>query len=134
MLLEKKKSRSNSDIPMASLADIAFLLLIFFLVPTTIDVDRGIGLSLAAKGEETVVRTKNITNLLINAQGEVLLDNEVIAINEIARRIEQKIQENPNLIVSVKTDRITKYDVYIQVLDELKIAKATRISIAEPTG
>lgn len=134
MLLEKKKSRSNSDIPMASLADIAFLLLIFFLVTTTIDVDRGIGLSLPAKGEETEVRTKNITNLLINAQGEVLLDNEVIAINEIARRIEQKIQENPNLIVSVKTDRTTKYDVFIQVLDELKIAKATRISIAEPTG
>ena len=134
MLVEKKKSRNNSDIPMASLADIAFLLLIFFLVTTTIDVDRGIGLSLPAKGEETEVRTKNITNLLINIQGEVLLDNENIAINEIARRIEQKLQENPNLIVSVKTDRETKYDVFIQVLDELKLAKATRISIAEPTG
>ncbi len=133
MLVEKKKSH-KSDIPMASLADIAFLLLIFFLVTTTIDVDRGIGLSLPAKGEETEVRTKNITNLLINAQGEILLDNEVIAINEIARRIEQKIQENPNLIVSVKTDRETKYDVFVQVLDELKIANATRISIAEPTG
>ena len=134
MLVEKKKSRNNSDIPMASLADIAFLLLIFFLVTTTIDVDRGIGLSLPAKGEETEVRTKNITNLLINAQGEILLDNEIIAINEIARRIEQKIQENPNLIVSVKTARETKYDVFVQVLDELKIANATRISIAEPTG
>ncbi len=133
MLVEKKKSR-NSDIPMASLADIAFLLLFFFLVTTTIDVDRGIGLSLPAKGEETEVRTKNIANLLINAQGEVLLDNEIIAINEIARRIEQKIQENPNLIVSVKTDRETKYDVFVQVLDELKVANATRISIAEPTG
>ncbi len=133
MLVEKKKSR-NSDIPMASLADIAFLLLIFFLVTTTIDVDRGIGLSLPAKGEETEVRTKNITNLLINAQGEILLDNEIIAINEIALRIEQKIQENPNLIVSVKTDRVTKYDVFVHVLDELKVAKATRISIAEPTG
>ena len=134
MLIEKKKSRSNSDIPMASLADIAFLLLIFFLVTTTIDVDRGIGLSLPAKGEETEVRTKNITNLLINAQGEILLDNEVIAINQIARRIEQKLQENPNLIVSVKTDRETKYDVFIKTLDELKMANATRISIAEPTG
>ncbi|MCH8872640.1 biopolymer transporter ExbD [candidate division KSB1 bacterium] len=134
MLIEKKKSRNNSDIPMASLADIAFLLLIFFLVTTTIDVDRGIGLSLPAKGEETEVRTKNITNLLINAQGEILLDNEVIAINEIARRIEQKLQENPNLIVSVKTDRETKYDVFIKTLDELKMANATRISIAEPEG
>ena len=133
MLVEKKKLR-KSDIPMASLADIAFLLLIFFLVTTTIDVDRGIGLSLPAKGEETEVRTKNITNLLINAQGEILLDNEAIAINEIARRIEQKIQENENLIVSVKTDRATKYDIFIRALDELKVANATRISIAEPEG
>lgn len=131
MLVEKKKTRIT-EIPMASLADIAFLLLIFFLVTTTIDVDRGIGLTLPAKGEETQVRTKNITNLLINAQGEVLLDDEIIPINEIHRRIEQKLQQNPNLIVSVKTDRETKYDVFVQALDELKVANATRISIAEP--
>ncbi|MFQ5601848.1 MAG: ExbD/TolR family protein [bacterium] len=131
MLVEKKKTRLV-EIPMASLADIAFLLLIFFLVTTTIDVDRGIGLTLPAKGEETEVRTKNITNLLINAQGEILLDNELIPVNEINRVIRQKIDENPNLIVSVKTDRETKYDIFVQALDELKIAKATRISIAEP--
>lgn len=131
MLVEKKKSRTV-EVPMASLADIAFLLLIFFLVTTTIDVDRGIGLTLPAKGEETEVRTKNITNLLINVQGEILLDNEIIGVHEVNLRIRQKIEENPNLIVSVKTDRETKYDVYVQVLDELKVANATRISIAEP--
>jgi biopolymer transport protein ExbD len=131
MLVEKKKTR-ESEIPMASLADIAFLLLIFFLVTTTIDVDRGIGLTLPAKGEETEVRTKNITNLLINAQGEVLLDNELVPVNDVNRVIKQKLEENPRLIVSVKTDRKTQYDIYVQVLDELKVANATRISIAEP--
>ncbi len=131
MLVEKKKKRHN-DIPMASLADIAFLLLIFFLVTTTIDVDRGIGLTLPAKGEETEVRSKNIANLLINAQGEVLLDNEPVPLSDVNKVIALKLQENPLLIVSVKTDRLTKYDVYVQVLDELKIANATRISIAEP--
>ncbi len=131
MLVEKKKNREQ-EIPMASLADIAFLLLIFFLVTTTIDVDRGIGLTLPAKGEETEVRSKNITNLLINAQGEVLLDNELVNLNDINRRIRDKIVENPNLIVSLKTDRLTKYDVFVQALDELKVANATRISIAEP--
>lgn len=131
MLVEKKKSR-ETEIPMASLADIAFLLLIFFLVTTTIDVDRGIGLTLPAKGEETEVRSKNITNLLINAQGEVLLDNEIIPVNEISRTIQEKLIQNPNLIVSVKTDRLTKYDVFVQALDELKVANATRVSIAEP--
>jgi len=132
MLVEKKKKDRDSEIPMASLADIAFLLLIFFLVTTTIDVDRGIGLTLPAKGEETEVRSKNITNLLINAQGEVLLDNELINISDVNRLIREKIAENPNLIVSVKTDRLTKYDVFVQALDELKVANATRISIAEP--
>ena len=107
-------------------------MLIFFLVTTTIDVDRGIGLTLPAKGEETEVRTKNIANLLINAQGEVLLDNEPVQVSNVNRVIKQKLQENPLLIVSVKTDRLTKYEVYVQVLDELKIANATRISIAEP--
>jgi len=131
MLVEKKKSREQ-EIPMASLADIAFLLLIFFLVTTTIDVDRGIGLTLPAKGEETEVRSKNITNLLINAQGEVLLDNELVNMSDVNRRIREKIVENPKLIVSVKTDRLTKYDVFVQALDELKVANATRISIAEP--
>lgn len=131
MLIEKKKSRIT-EIPLASLADIAFLLLIFFLVTTTIDVDRGIGLTLPAKGQETEVRSKNITNLLINAQGEVLLDNEIIPIHDIHIIIKQKLEENPKLIVSVKTDRETKYDVFVHALDELKIANATRISIAEP--
>jgi biopolymer transport protein ExbD len=131
MLLEKKKTRT-AEIPMASLADIAFLLLIFFLVTTTIDVDKGIGLTLPAKGQETKVRSKNITNLLINAQGEILLDNEIIQLEEINQIVRRKIEENPNLIISVKADRETEYDVYVEVLDELKIANATRISIAEP--
>lgn len=131
MLVEKKKRR-ESEIPMASLADIAFLLLIFFLVTTTIDVDRGIGLTLPGKGEEQEIRSKNIVNLLINSAGEVLLDNEPTPIHDINRIIKEKLAQNDKLIVSVKTDRETKYNAYVQVLDELKIAKATRISIAEP--
>jgi biopolymer transport protein ExbD len=133
MLVEKKKKRS-SDIPTATLADIAFLLLIFFLVTTTIDVDKGIGLTLPAKGETTEVRKENIANLLINAQGEVALDNEPIEIPQIESAIRQKIRQNEKLIVSVKADRDTEYRVYVRVLDQLKLAGASRISIAEPEG
>ena len=131
MLVEKKKSR-ETEIPMASLPDIAFLLLIFFLVTTTIDIDRGIGLTLPPKGVETEVRRKNIANLLINTQGEVAIDGELVAINDVGRIISEKIAKNENLIVSVKTDRLTKYDIFVQALDQLKQANATRISIAEP--
>lgn len=134
MLVDKKK-RGSAEIPTASLADIVFLLLLFFLVTTTIDVDKGIGLALPEKGEQKEVNKKNLTNLLINAQGQVRLDKEPIEISMIRSTLEAKIAQNPLLIVSVKTDKKTSYDVYIKVLDQVKQAfgkNAPRISIAEP--
>ena len=131
MVVEKKKERS-SEIPTSSLADIAFLLIVFFLVTTTIDVDKGIGLVLPPKGEAKEVSKKNITNLLINEEGSVMIDEQVTDIRNIKNIIRDKIAQNPNIIVSVKTDERTKYQYYIQVLDQLKQANAKKISIAEP--
>jgi biopolymer transport protein ExbD len=69
---------------------------------------------------------------LINAQGQVLLDNELVEISDIARIVKEKIFENDKLIISLKTDKDTKYDTYVHVLDQLKKAEAKRISLAEP--
>ena len=132
MLLGKKKDR-DVEIPSASLSDIVFLLLIFFLVTTSIDTEKGLDLVLPPiDSEEIKINPKNITNLLINASGQALLDGEVIEIREISRIIREKILENELLIVSVKTDKQTQYDVYVHVLDQLKKAEAKRISLAEP--
>jgi len=131
MVVEKKKERS-SEIPTSSLADIAFLLLIFFLVTTTIDVDKGIGLVLPPQGEAKEISKKNIANLLINEEGKVMLDDQITDIPMLKNIIKEKITQNPNLIISVKTDENTKYRYYIQVLDQLKQANAKKISIAEP--
>ncbi|MDQ7053037.1 MAG: biopolymer transporter ExbD [candidate division KSB1 bacterium] len=131
MVVEKKKER-NAEIPTASLADIAFLVLIFFLVSSTIDVDKGISLVLPAKGETKDIRKENIANLLVNAQGEVMLDNEMVPIPMIKNIVREKLAQNDKLIISVKTDRETEYQVYIKVMDQLKQAGAKRISLAEP--
>jgi biopolymer transport protein ExbD len=127
-----KKRSSEVEIPSSSLADIAFLLLIFFLVATTIDVDKGLDLVLPEMGSEVEIQKKNITNLLINNAGQILLDNEEVSVEEVDDIIRDKLLANDKLIVSVKTDRKTKYNIYIKVLDQLKKAGATRISIAEP--
>ncbi len=129
----KKRNKEDVEIPSSSLADIAFLLLIFFLVATTIDVDKGLDLVLPPmKSEEVKINPKNITNLLINDEGNVLLDNKPVEVRDISDIIREKLQKNDKLIVSLKTTRGTKYEVYIKVLDQLKRAGATRISIAEP--
>lgn len=132
-MLKLKRKPKTVEITSASMADIAFLLLIFFLVTTTIDVDKGIGLTLPdPRGEKKEIREKNITNLLINETGQVLLDLKEVPVQQIKDVITEKIRENPKLIVSVKTDRNTPYNIYVAVLDQLKLANARKISLAEP--
>ena len=136
MLLGKKKKRGGPEIPTSALPDIVFLLLIFFLVTTTIDAEKGLDLVLPpSDATEKEISKKNLTNLLVNAAGSVLLDGEQIEVREITRIVKERLQTNPLLVVSVKTDKNTQYDVYIDVLDKLKKAwgdNPTRISIAEP--
>lgn len=128
-----RRKRSNlKQIPSASMADIAFLLLVFFLITTTISMDKGIGQVLPAIGEELEVNPKNITKVLVNAAGQVLHDEELVPMNQLRARIRNMLAQNDKLIVSVKTHPMTKHQVYIDVLDQLKQAGATRISIAEP--
>ncbi|MBN2092598.1 biopolymer transporter ExbD [candidate division KSB1 bacterium] len=132
-MLKLKRKPKTVEITSASMADIAFLLLIFFLVTTTIDVDKGIGLTLPdPRGEKKEIREKNITNLLVNEAGQVLLDLKEVPVQQIKDVIAEKIRENPKLIVSVKTDRNTPYNIYVAVLDQLKQANARKISLAEP--
>lgn len=121
---------------MASLPDIVFLLLIFFLVTTTIDAEKGLDLVLPPPdATEQEIAKKNLINLLVNAAGEVLFDGEMVEVRDITRVVKERLQDSPLLVVSVKTDQQTKYDVYIDVLDRLKKAwgdRPTRISIADP--
>jgi len=132
MLLDKRKKISQ-EIPTSALPDIVFLLLIFFLVTTTIDAEKGLDLVLPpAQSEELKMAKENIANLLINAAGFVAIDGEIVEIRDITRIIKDRLQQNPLLVVSVKTDKLTQYDTYLDVIDKLKKAEATRISLAEP--
>ncbi len=131
MLLEKKKERIV-EIPTASMADIAFLLLTFFLVTTSLDLDKGLQLTLPPAGDFKPIPKKNIAELLVNDLGEVMLDNKQIEIASITELIKQRLAENSKLIVSIQTLKNTKYQDFITVLDRVQRAEASRISIAEP--
>jgi biopolymer transport protein ExbD len=127
----KKKKLPEANIPTSSMADIAFLLLIFFLVATVIDVDSGIGMTLPEYVEdlETVEVPKDrMAAILINETGDVLLDGQPISLFQITTTLKPRIQSkidlpsNKKLIVSIKTDRKTVYNAYISALDQVKQA------------
>ena len=129
--MNKKRRFKGGEIPTSSMADIAFLLLIFFLVTTTIDIDKGLGIVLPAEGEELEIKKTNILNCLINSQGKVLLGGEPVALKDINKEIRRRLAENDKLIISVKAHTKTKYGDYVSLIDQLKRANATRISIAD---
>lgn len=129
----KKKKIAEAAIPTASMADIAFLLLLFFLVSTVIDVDTGIGLTLPEyvppeEQEQVKVDPDRMAAVLINENGDVLIDGQFVSLfqikNNLKPRIISKIDlpANKKLIVSVKTDRKTVYNYYIGALDQIKLA------------
>ncbi|GBD87869.1 biopolymer transport protein ExbD/TolR [bacterium BMS3Abin03] len=131
-MLRRRRSE-EANIPTSSMADIAFLLLIFFLVATVIDVDTGIGLTLPEyippeEQKQIEVPKDRMAAILINENSEVLLDGKPISIfqikNTLKPRIISKISlpKNKKLIVSIKTDRKTVYNAYIQALDQVKLA------------
>jgi biopolymer transport protein ExbD len=131
MMVEKRKERVVA-IPTSSMADIAFLLLAFFLVTTSLDLDKGLRLSLPEKGEQMPIHKKNIVSILINNSGEVMMDGDPIDVSQIKDDIRRRLAENDKLTVSIKPSPQTKYQVYISVLDQVQLADAKRISIAEP--
>lgn len=134
-MLLKKRERVVAEVPQAGMADIAFLLLIFFLVVTTIDVDTGIGMQLPPPPdpdqEPPPIRERNLMNILVNAQGFILINEERANIQDVRRLVmdfvdNQNRAQDPNLaesprqaIVSIKTDRQTPYEIYIGMLDEV---------------
>ena len=131
-MLSKPRRTKMQEVNSSSMSDIAFLLLVFVLVTTTISMDKGLSLILPAEGNEMEVNRKNIVNVLVNDQGKVLFDDKPTAIKDIKRKAISKINGNSNIIFSVLTTKRTKYKFYIEVLDQLKQAGASKISIANP--
>lgn len=138
-MLLKKREREGAEINGSSMADIAFLLLIFFLVTTTINVDTGIGMVLPPPVTDDnpppPIRERNLMKILVNAQGLILMDEEPTQIGDVQAKLIEFIK-NPNnseelaaspqaAIVSLKTQRQTPYRIYIDMLDEVIGAYAT---------
>jgi biopolymer transport protein ExbD len=134
-VLNKKKSKVSDEIPTSSMADIAFLLLIFFLVTTVFPKDKGLAIVLPEEGEDVAVSQKNIIHLIVQPNGFVEVKRgesqqiQQMRAAEIEGVWRQEVASNPNLIAAVKTHPDAPYRHMVDVLDALHSANAERISL-----
>ena len=125
-----RRSKVAEEIPNASLSDIAFLLLIFFMVSTVFAIEEGLLLQLPSQeGVVKKIARKNIMRIAAFPDGHVEMDDEPIRVHDIKARVEQAIVDNPKIVIVVETHPEARYGLMIDVLDELKLAQATRISL-----
>lgn len=130
------RSKKAPEINASSMADIAFLLLIFFLVTTTIDQDKGILHKLPAWTEEVPpiapANERQVLEILVNANNQLLVESDYIEIDELREIVVKHLNNRGKLdnfstspkeaIISLKNDRGTDYGIYIQIQNELKAA------------
>jgi biopolymer transport protein ExbD len=134
-VLNQKKTRVSDEIPTASMADIAFLLLIFFLVTTVFPKDKGLAVVLPEQGETVAVSQNNILHLIVQATGVVEVKRgestsiQSMRPDDIESLWRQEVTGNPNLIAAVKTHPDAPHRFMIDVLDALQSAGAERISL-----
>lgn len=141
--------REIPEINAGSMADIAFLLLIFFLVATTMDVDSGLQRRLPPWIDETTekppeIKKRNVFTVLINANNQLLVQNEWGDIRTLRKKAKEFIEnanDDPELpekemievpffgtypvskqVISLQNDRGTKYEMYLKVQNELVAA------------
>ena len=140
--------REAPEINGGSMADIAFMLLIFFLVATTMNIDSGIMRKLPPIVEEQQddidIKERNVFVVLINSNDQLLVENEILNIKQLREKAKEFIANKANLdnlpekkpvdvpffgttmvskqVISLQNDRGTKYNTYITVQNELTAA------------
>jgi biopolymer transport protein ExbD len=122
----------STEIPSASMADIAFLLLIFYISTTVFSSEQALTLVLPPKGEaaKRQVSRQDVMVLHTDAMNQVTIDDQPLAdLDALSDRVKERLAANPKLVVSIETHPRSRYKTMIKVLDEVKEAEAPRISL-----
>ena len=125
----KRKRKIEYSIPTGPMADISFLLIIFFMVTTVFVVYRGFPVDLPeAERVDPHKSKRNSVNIWISPSGRIMVDEFDTELSYVAGIVRQKLEDSPGIIVLVKSDRNTPYKYVSGVIEELKKSEALRVS------
>jgi biopolymer transport protein ExbD len=126
-----QKRESQPDIPMASTSDIAFLLIIFFMVSTVFRKEAGLPITLPeAEATERILKRRNVVNVWMDGKGSTTISDNLVSAEIVTAIMAEKVIENPDLVVTLQADREVPYGNVTDVLEALKEARALKVTFA----
>jgi len=133
-MFRPKKRKLFVEIPSASLADCAFLMLFFFLSTTKFDSKYGLGMVLPGPPDEETLQARinedNLTRIRISPEGIITMNGDPVTLNELETRARNAVQQNSEMVFILRTDRHSRYVNMVDTLDRLRLAGARRINLS----
>jgi biopolymer transport protein ExbD len=131
-IFKKVRLDEEAEIPTASMADIAFLLIIFFMTTTNFAREKGLKFVLPEKKDqpqEIRIKSENLLKISINDKGELFLNDEEARWENLEREVKLRLEKNPSLIILIRTHRDAPYDYMIRAFDAVKAAGGKKVGL-----
>jgi biopolymer transport protein ExbD len=125
----KRRDPIKVQVPLTSLIDIIFLLLIYFLLTTNFMVDEGIKIKLP-QARASAPQTEEVLTVYVDQQGRAFLGTEEVSIARLFDRLKEKIGSCENKLVVIRADRAVILNKAVKVMDIAKAAGAGRLCLA----
>ena len=130
--MKLRKKKGNPDIPTSSMADIAFLLIVFFMVTSVFSVTRGLEFQLPRQDTSAEQTAEEAVHIFIERSGancSFTVDGTLMALDDINVYLQPKLARNPNKFVIIDPAPTAPYRCMVDVFDELKQGNVKNISI-----
>ncbi len=127
-MFNRRRFRDVPSLNTTSTADISFMLLVFFLVTSSMDTDKGLGRQLAPlnpeQQEQRDINRSNVLQLRISADNAIFCDEKPVTMAELQRTVESFVASRPTneYIISVEADRKASYNTYFELQNSIVAA------------
>lgn len=130
-----RKTKLDSDIPTASMPDIIFMLLIFFMVTTVLREYSGLPINLPkAKRIEKLQSKRHTTHIWVSKEGLISIEDKLFSVKDVRHVMYDKRSSDPQLVVSLKSDEEARMGLISGIHEELRKADALKLNYSTKTA
>ena len=134
MKIKTRKKRNIDIAESGALSDLAFLLIIFFIVIAVFNINNGFILGLPQKNSIRIVNTQDIIKINLEANGTVLINKDPVTIPVMEEKISANLQHHPNMTVLLKIHPEVSYQSVVSIIEIVRKLEVDNFSFTMTKG